>query len=182
MKADKQGLRRLTTDSPQGNLDGILNYAYVDDKQVCFDYADGTAGIHMTEYLANLAYAKGCAVTAEGILNGACAECDCEVAVLNALGIQAAELRARLMMLEDILGDEYDLQKLKGILEEHREGRWVDVKEKLPPDSKSVLVASHEGPVYKAYYDHVHNCWRCTRTMRITHWRKMVKGPDRGRC
>lgn len=64
-------------------------------------------------------------------------------------------------------------------LKEQEEGRWISVKEKLPPDSKPVLVASHEGPVYKAYYDQVHKCWRCTRTIKVTHWRKMVRGPDR---
>lgn len=62
-------------------------------------------------------------------------------------------------------------------LREQERGRWVDAKEKLPPDSRPVLVANSEGCVYKGYYDHVHNCWRCTKTMRITHWRKMVKGP-----
>lgn len=64
-----------------------------------------------------------------------------------------------------------------GALREQEQGRWVDVKEKLPPDSRPVLVANSEGCVYKGYYDHVHNCWRCTKTIRITHWRKMVKGP-----
>lgn len=66
-----------------------------------------------------------------------------------------------------------------GALKEQEEGRWISVKEKLPPDSKPVLVASHEGPVYKAWYDQVHKCWRCTKTIRVTHWRKMVRGPRR---
>ena len=65
-------------------------------------------------------------------------------------------------------------------LREQEEGRWKSVKEDgLPPDNKPVLVACDEGPVYKAYYDHVHKCWRCTKTIRITHWRKMVRGPKR---
>lgn len=67
-------------------------------------------------------------------------------------------------------------------LREQIQGEWKSVKEDgLPPDSKPVLVACDEGPVYKAYYDHVHKCWRCTKSIRITHWRKMVRGPRRNR-
>ena len=43
-------------------------------------------------------------------------ECDCVFGVLNAVAIQAAELRARLMMIEDILGENYNLEHLRELV------------------------------------------------------------------
>ena len=45
------------------------------------------------------------------------------VALLHAAAIQAAEVRDRLSSTEDILGDDYDLDRLRELVEADREGR-----------------------------------------------------------
>ena len=47
------------------------------------------------------------------------------VALLHAAAIQAAEMRGRLMEIEDILGDEYDLNRLRELAQADKEGRCV---------------------------------------------------------
>ena len=93
--------KRLTTDSPINNVESMLNFAYVKDKEVYLRYANGEEEKRLAEYIAELATAKGCECTAEDVSNEICGECDCEVAILNILAIQAAELRHRLAELED---------------------------------------------------------------------------------
>lgn len=109
-------MQRLTTDSPTSNLSSLLNIAYVgDDERVKLRYADGQEDVDLCEFMAKLIAADStclCKPTAEHILDGCCLDCDCEYGYLYAVATQAAELRARLMMIEDILGMEYDLQQL----------------------------------------------------------------------
>ncbi len=45
------------------------------------------------------------------------------VGLLHAAAIQAAEMRERLKLIEDILGDDYDLDRLREMVEADREGR-----------------------------------------------------------
>lgn len=47
------------------------------------------------------------------------------VALLHTAAIQATEMRHRLMCIEDILGDEYDLAHLRELAQADREGRVV---------------------------------------------------------
>lgn len=96
-------MKRLTTDKPSNNTETMLNYAYAKDGYVYLSYADGEEDIRLTEYCSRLAQRKGCEFgTEENILNGdTCRECDCEVAIINVLAIQAAELRERLKKYED---------------------------------------------------------------------------------
>lgn len=47
------------------------------------------------------------------------------VGLLHAAAVQAAEMRGRLEMIEDILGDEYDLDRLRERTQADREGRCV---------------------------------------------------------
>ena len=47
------------------------------------------------------------------------------VALLHAAAIQAAEMRGHLAAIEDILGDEYDLDRLRELAQADREGRCV---------------------------------------------------------
>ena len=57
--------------------------------------------IDLCEYVSRMAQHKGCCHTAKEIMGGACAECDCELAVLYISAVQAAELRDHLMIYED---------------------------------------------------------------------------------
>ena len=94
---------RLTTDKPYNNLTSMLNFAYAKDGDVYLRYADGEEDKRLVDYIAKIAKEKGCEHTADDILDDGCVECDCEVAVLHAVAIQAAELRARLAELEDMI-------------------------------------------------------------------------------
>lgn len=113
-------MKRLTKDDTATNVEAMLNFAYAADREVKLAYADGEENITLAEYLSHLAKKKGCDCSLDDILNGdACGcdcGCDCYVNVLNTVAIQAAELRARLKAIEDILGDEYDLERLKHLL------------------------------------------------------------------
>ena len=113
-------MKRLTKDKTETNVDALLNFAFVKDGEAVLRYADHEENIKLAEYIRKLANAEGCECSREDIIDGglcSSAECDCSVAVLNTVAIQAAELRARLKAIEDILGDEYDLERLKQLLD-----------------------------------------------------------------
>lgn len=115
-------MKRMTTDNPQRNIEMLLNISRAEGGQVMLYLGDEV--ITLTEYVAKCAKEYGCDVTQESVMDGDnCCECDCPVAILNLLGIQAAENNARLKMIEKILGDDYDLDRLKELLEADREGR-----------------------------------------------------------
>lgn len=114
---------RLTKAKPDSNLDALLNYAYASDGEVYLSYADGSDHIQLVEYLTTLATKCGCDLNSLDIMGGACLECDCYVAILSVVATQAAELRARLMKIEDILGDTYDLDHLRDLVEAEKAGR-----------------------------------------------------------
>ena len=117
-------MKRMTTDNPQLNIERLLNTARAENNQAVLHIGDEV--ITLTEYVAKCAKEYGCYVTPESVMDGdSCAECDCPVAILNILGIQAAENNARLKMIEKILGNDYDLDRLKELIEADREGRCV---------------------------------------------------------
>lgn len=118
-------MERLTTDNRETNLQTLLNYAYAKDKAVHLVFGNDEDNIPLDEYIAHEARERGCPRTTTEVMEGGCMECDCPIAILNAVSIQAAELRARLMMIEDILGDTYDLDHLRELMEAEKEGRMV---------------------------------------------------------
>lgn len=116
---------RLTTDNRENNLQTLLNYAYAKDLAVYLVFGNDEDNILLDKYIAHEAREHGCPTTESTVRAGGCMECDCPIAILNAVSIQAAELRARLMMIEDILGDTYDLDHLRELMEAEKEGRMV---------------------------------------------------------
>ena len=117
-------MKRMTTDNPQLNIERLLNTARAENNQAVLHLGDEV--ITLAEYVAKYAKETGCYVTPESVMDGdSCVECDCPVAILNILGIQAAENNARLKMIEKILGNDYDLDRLKELAEADREGRCV---------------------------------------------------------
>lgn len=97
-------MKRLTTDSPASNTEMLLNFAYVKDGRVTLrGLDDGEGDVDLCDYIEQQRRELGfdCGVWATDVMDGACMECDCVLAVLNILAIQAAELRARLAMYED---------------------------------------------------------------------------------
>lgn len=121
-------MKRMTTDNPQLNIERLLNTARAENNQAVLHLGDEV--ITLAEYVAKCAKETGCDVTQESVMDGDnCCECDCPVAILNILGIQAAENNARLKMIEKILGNDYDLDRLKELLEADREGRYIIMRD-----------------------------------------------------
>lgn len=117
-------MKRMTTDSPQLNIERLLNTARAENNQAVLYLGDEV--ITLAEYVTKCAKEHGCDVTQESVMDGDdCCECDCPIAVLNVLGIQAAENNARLKMIEKILENDYDLDRLKELIEADREGRCI---------------------------------------------------------
>lgn len=117
-------MKRITTDNPQTSTEAMLNMARAENGEVMLGFGDEV--ITLTEYIAKCAKEYGCDVTQESVMDGDnCVECDCPVAILNILGIQAAENNARLKNIEKILGNDYDLDRLKELVQADREGRCV---------------------------------------------------------
>lgn len=138
---------RLTTDNPSDNLSTLLNYAYAKDLAVHLVFGNDEDHILLAEYIAHEARERGCPTTAEAVMEGGCMECDCPIAILNAVSIQAAELRGRLKMIEDILGDTYDLDHLRALVTADREGR-LDVR----PPCKNVDAIDIGDTIYVLTY------------------------------
>jgi hypothetical protein len=84
-------------------METLMNFAYGKDKEVHLTYGDGMEDVTLADYIVD--HAKSdfeCAVNREDVINGdSCWECDCPLAVLNAVATQAAELRAKLKKYED---------------------------------------------------------------------------------
>ena len=117
-------MKRMTTDNPQTSTEAMLNMARAENGEVMLGFGDEV--VTLVEYVSKYAKKTGCDVTPESVMDGDnCVECDCPVAILNILGIQAAENNARLRMIEKILGNDYDLDRLNELVEADREGRCI---------------------------------------------------------
>lgn len=95
---------RLTTNEPLGNFDALMNYAYVKDGNVLIRYANNQENMDLCDYIAHHAKCD-CAINAQEVLDGACLECDdfyCPLGRAYFASVQAAELRGRLKMYEDL--------------------------------------------------------------------------------
>lgn len=100
---DPMEITRLTTDEPENNTETMLNFAYAKDGNVFLRGVDveNVCDMGLCEYVSREANEKGCKHTPEDIIEGACMECDCEIATLYWVAAQAAELRGRLKRYED---------------------------------------------------------------------------------
>lgn len=95
---------RLTTNKPLGNYDALMNYAYAKDGNVLIRYANNQENMNLCDYIAHHAKCD-CAINAQEVLDGACLECDdfyCPLGRAYFASVQAAELRGRLKMYEDL--------------------------------------------------------------------------------
>lgn len=118
-------MKRLTTDDTESILFG-LNLFFVKDNEVWIrgggpdpDYQDCT----LTDWINRAAAAQGIELDADGAESLGDIMYDCLqygadategiLALLHAAAVQAAEMRGRLEMMEDVLGDEYTLDGLR---------------------------------------------------------------------
>lgn len=106
-------MNRLTTDNPQGNFETMMNYAYAKDGNVTLRYGAGKDDIDLCEYMETVAKCQYSGLTANDYMESACLECDrdCPFGILYAVSTQAAELRARLKVFEDIEDKKHTFQK-----------------------------------------------------------------------
>ena len=122
-------MERLTKDLLQTNTEFLLNYAYAEDSRVHLGYAGDQEDKDLCEYVSEIAKElKGCDLSPQDVMDGGCLECDCPVGILYTAAVQAAELHARLHEIEDILGDTYDLARLREMVGEAsavKHGRWI---------------------------------------------------------
>lgn len=108
-------MKKLVTDDPKGNGERLMNLAYTKDREVWIR-VDG--GRKLTHVAAEYAKLEGCQeTTPEGIMDGDCLDCDCPVALMYALAIQAATLRDHLKVYEDI---GLDTEELYRAMQENR--------------------------------------------------------------
>ena len=94
-------MKRLTTDEPSGNFDGLMNFCYDKDKTAVLRWADGEDDIELAEYTARCCKERGCKMDAQEI-KADIMDCDCPVAAMYCLGVQAVEMRGRLKHYEDL--------------------------------------------------------------------------------
>lgn len=174
-------MERLTRREPENNAQQMLNYAYASETRVKLAYAGFTHGADLCEYIAGQAADMGltCAPTPAEVMEGACAECDCVLGILNNVAIQAVELRARLMMIEDILGEEYDLSNLRNLLScDQRGQRWIPVTERLP-DKKGFYLTARKQVVHVEFFNEVIFSER-NQMWQPTHWMPLPEPPREG--
>lgn len=94
---------RLTTDVPKENYSDLLNYVYAKDGNILLRYANGKESMDLCDYIAF--HAKDCLVDSQDVLDGACLECDddyCSLGRAYIASVQAAKLRERLKLYEDL--------------------------------------------------------------------------------
>lgn len=133
-------MKRLTTDDVNSILFG-LNLFFVKDNEVWIhgggpepNYPDCT----LTDWINRAASGQGIELGADDAESLGNVMYDCLqlgadategiLALLHAAAVEAAEMRGRLEMIEEILGDEYDLDHLQELAEADRDGRC-----RIPP-------------------------------------------------
>lgn len=130
-------MKRLTTNDTNHIL-ALLNMFYAEDNEVMVrgggpepDYADTT----LVELIRRIANTHNLTIAAEdaeslgdemydAMFDGV-DTVEGVVGLLRAAAVQAAEMRGRLEMIEDILGGDYNLDRLRELVEADREGRCV---------------------------------------------------------
>lgn len=97
-------MNRLTKDHPEGNLETLMNFAYVKGGDVWLRRAaeDGS-DLALNAYISDVSKRNpvGCGLDTEDVPDACCDGCFCELGALFAAATQAAELRARLAAYED---------------------------------------------------------------------------------
>lgn len=130
-------MKRLTTNDTNHIL-ALLNLFYAEDNEVMVrggdpepDYADTT----LVELIRRIANTHNLTIAAEdaeslgdemydAMFDGV-DTVEGVVGLLHAAAMQAAEMRGRLEMIEDILGGDYNLDRLRELAEADRKGRCV---------------------------------------------------------
>lgn len=126
-------MKRLTNNDPMDNLSTVLNYVFSEGGWAHIRHDGEKEDVPLTEWAKAQCIKHGCdelpGETPEEI-NETITDClmdgdGCPVALAYCFASQAVHLRDRLMAIEDILGDDYDLVRLREILQAEKDGRLV---------------------------------------------------------
>lgn len=127
-------IKRLTISETEGIFRKIMNFCTVENSEAVLHFTENKK-IPLAEYIAESANKYfGCQdITYEMVMEGdACFDfCDCPMVTINVLGIQAAEQRERLLKIEDILGEEYDLEYLQDLIKEDEKRKRMEMKKEV---------------------------------------------------
>lgn len=155
-------MKRLTTDDSNSILLGI-NLFFVKDREVWIrgggpepDYPDCT----LTNWINRAAAVQGIELGADDAESLGDVMYDCLqygvdategiLALLHAAAVQAAEMRGRLAPIEDILGDDYDIDRLRELVEADRDGRCAVIPISTP--SMAYTVDPKGGYISSGFY------------------------------
>lgn len=122
-------MNRLTTDTPHGNFETMMNFAYAKNGEVWLRGADDGKDDELCAYIAKRAfYLELCGITNKDDVIEACgaADCFCELGALFAAATQAAELRARLAAYENT---GLEPEQCAKYAQAEKEGRYILLKE-----------------------------------------------------
>lgn len=122
-------MNRLTTVTPHGNFETMMNFAYAKNGEVWLRGADDGKDAELCAYIAKSAfYLELCGITNKDDVIEACgaADCFCELGALFAAATQAAELRARLAAYEDT---GLEPEQCAKYAQAEKEGRYIVLKE-----------------------------------------------------
>lgn len=127
-------MERLTKETPQENFEIMMNYVFSRDgwAHICHD--GERADVPLTEWAKeqclnrDCTYMKGLTIAKE--IDETLCDClmdgdGCPVALAYCFACQASHLRDRLKAIGDILGDEYDLDRLRELAKAEKDGRLV---------------------------------------------------------
>lgn len=126
-------MERLTTDHPKENFGTMLNYVFSKERWA-YIRSDGESEepVPLTEWARKQCAVQGCEdlpTDPEEIDQyiADCAYCApaCPVFLAYTFAVQGCHLRDRLKQIEDILGDDYDLDHLRELVEAEKAGRLV---------------------------------------------------------
>lgn len=126
-------MERLTKDNPQENFETMMNYVFVKDGWAHIRHDGESENVPLTTWAKAQCIKRGCddfqGKTAKEIDETLC-DClmdgeGCPMALAYCFACQASHLRDRLKVIEDILGDVYDLDHLREIARAEKDGRLV---------------------------------------------------------
>lgn len=138
---------RLTKVNPDDNFSIAMNFAFVGGDKVILRHTGEEENAELCTYVSEQAKKHGCNIPAKDIEEGSCFEClGCPAFVMVAVATQAAELRHRLMLIEDILGDTYDLEALRQLMDAKRKGQLYFIPCK-PGDTVYTLKKTWAGDI-----------------------------------
>lgn len=146
-------MERLTSDTPQENFETMMNFVFSRDGWAHIRHDGEREDVPLTEWAKeqclnrDCTYMKGLTIAKE--IDDTLCDClmdgdGCPVALSYCFACQASHLRDRLKAIEDILGDEYDLEHLRELTKAEKEGRlfiipfcqWIPVEGGLHKCSK----------------------------------------------